>query len=47
MAKKTAVTTVPNVPKAEIIKPYALSDSYTGSPEVPVALLTSLIAYLT
>jgi small subunit ribosomal protein S15 len=47
MAKKTAVTTVANVPKAEIIKQYALSDGDTGSPEVQVALLTGRIAYLT
>jgi small subunit ribosomal protein S15 len=47
MAKKTAVTTVANVPKADIIKQYALSDGDTGSPEVQVALLTGRIAYLT
>ena len=47
MAKKSAVPTVANMPKAEIIKQYALSDGDTGSPEVQVALLTGRIAYLT
>ena len=47
MAKTSAVPSVANLPKAEIIKQYALSDGDTGSPEVQVALLTGRIAYLT
>ena len=47
MAKTTAVPPVANLPKADIIKQYALSDGDTGSPEVQVALLTGRIAYLT
>ena len=47
MAKKSAVTTVADLPKAEIIKEFALSDGDTGSPEVQVALLTGRISHLT
>jgi small subunit ribosomal protein S15 len=47
MAKKSAVPTVADTPKAEIIKQYALSDGDTGSPEVQVALLTGRITHLT
>ena len=47
MAKKTAVASLAEVPKSEIIKQYALSDSDTGSPEVQVALLTARISHLT
>jgi small subunit ribosomal protein S15 len=47
MAKKSAVPTVADLPKAEIIKQYALSDGDTGSPEVQIALLTGRISYLT
>ncbi len=47
MAKKTAVPTVAELPKAEIIKQYAVSDGDTGSPEVQVALLSGRIAHLT
>ena len=47
MAKKSAVPTVAEMPKDEIIKLYALSDGDTGSPEVQVALLTGRIAHLT
>ncbi len=35
------------MPKDEIIKQYALSDSDTGSPEVQIALLTGRITHLT
>ena len=47
MAKKSAVPTVANVPKAEIIKQYALNDGDTGSPEVQIALLSHRISHLT
>ena len=47
MAKKSAVPTVADLPKAEIINQYALNDGDTGSPEVQVALLTGRIAHLT
>ena len=47
MAKKTAVPTVAQMPKSEIIKQFALSDGDTGSPEVQVALLTGRITHLT
>jgi small subunit ribosomal protein S15 len=47
MAKKSAVPTVADMPKAEIIKQFALSDGDTGSPEVQVALLTGRISHLT
>ena len=47
MAKKTAVASLAEAPKSEIIKQYALSDGDTGSPEVQVALLTGRISHLT
>jgi small subunit ribosomal protein S15 len=47
VSKKTAAPTVADVPKADIIKQYALSDGDTGSPEVQIALLTGRIAHLT
>jgi len=47
VAKKTAVPTVSELSKADIIKQYALGDGDTGSPEVQVALLTGRIAHLT
>lgn len=47
MAKKTAVPTVADMSKADIIKEYALTEGDTGSPEVQVALLSGRIAHLT
>jgi len=47
VSKKTAAPTVTDLPKAEIIKQYALSDGDTGSPEVQIAVLTGRIAHLT
>ncbi len=47
MAKKSAVPTVADLPKAEIIQQFALNDGDTGSPEVQVALLTGRISHLT
>lgn len=47
MAKKSAIPTVAEMSKADIIAEYALTDGDTGSPEVQIALLTGRIAHLT
>ena len=38
---------IANVPKAEIVAKYKLSEGDTGSPEVQVALLSGRISHLT